>query len=57
MGEYRSQCGFCGASVGEISERTEEKVNTIYDCPRCRNNYCDQCRYEKQIDAKKVQLC
>lgn len=54
---YIPQCNFCGASVGEISERTKEQVNAIYDCPKCGVNYCDQCSYENEIDGESVQLC
>ncbi len=44
--EIKAYCIFCGSTVGQISDRTEGKVNAIYDCPRCNNNYCDQCSYE-----------
>ncbi len=50
-------CNFCGSTVGQISERTENRVNAVYDCPKCNVNYCDQCSYEKEIDGKSVQLC
>ncbi len=43
--------------VGELSDRTEEQVNAVYDCPKCRLNYCNQCSYEKEIDGQLVQLC
>jgi len=33
------------------------RVNAVYDCPKCNVNYCDQCSYEKEIDGKSVQLC
>ena len=39
-------CNFCGSTVGQISERTENRVNAVYDCPKCNVNYCDQCSYE-----------
>ena len=55
--EYRIQCNYCGASVGEISERTDEKVSAIYDCEKCVYNYCDQCSYETEINDKLVQKC
>lgn len=29
-----AQCHFCGASVGEIGEETEEIVTAIFDCPK-----------------------
>jgi hypothetical protein len=54
---YKSQCMFCGAQVGEISEITEELVNKIYYCPKCMENYCDQCSYEEKTDGKLEQLC
>ncbi|MDQ6962846.1 MAG: hypothetical protein Q9M28_10045 [Mariprofundaceae bacterium] len=50
-------CNYCGATVGEISGRTEEKVNAVYDCSRCRVSYCDQCSYGKDVDGKRVQFC
>ena len=43
----KAYCNFCGATVGQISQRTEEKTNTIYDCPKCNRYYCDQCSYSK----------
>ena len=54
---FAASCNYCGASVGEISERTEEQVEAVYDCLKCKVNYCDQCRYEKKIDGQLVQLC
>ncbi len=42
-GARKSRCSFCGASVGELSEATGEKVEAIYDCPRCMRSYCSQC--------------
>lgn len=56
-GKFKSQCMFCGAQVGEISQRTDELVNKIYYCSRCMKNYCDQCSYEKKTDEELVQLC
>ena len=53
----RAYCHFCGARVTEISERTEEKVSSIFDCPKCCLNYCDQCSYSKEINGEEVQLC
>ena len=50
-------CNYCGAKVGEISERTEEKVNAIYNCDKCCYNYCDQCSYETEENGKTVQKC
>jgi hypothetical protein len=53
----RAFCHFCGATVTEISERTDEIVSSIFDCPKCCLNYCDQCSYTKEINGKEVQLC
>jgi len=50
-------CIFCGAKVGQISERTGKSVSSIYDCPQCGVNYCDQCSYEAQINKRLVQVC
>jgi hypothetical protein len=55
--DFKAYCHFCGATVGQISDRTEEKVSSIYDCPKCRVNYCDQCSYGKEVDGKLVQFC
>ncbi len=52
---FEPQCMFCGASVGEISERTNKQVEVVYYCPKCRINYCSECSYEKEIDGK--QFC
>ncbi len=40
-------CDYCGALVGEISQRTEEMTHAIYECPKCDRYYCDQCSYNK----------
>jgi hypothetical protein len=53
----KAYCHFCGATVGQISDRTEEKVSAIYDCPKCKVNYCDQCSYGKNVNGKLVQFC
>lgn len=53
----KAYCFFCGSTVGQISDRTEEKVNAVYDCPKCNCNYCDQCSYEKVIEDEPVQSC
>jgi len=37
----QAYCHYCGASVGEISQRTEEQVYAVYDCLKCKSNYCD----------------
>ncbi|MFT5872494.1 MAG: hypothetical protein ACI8WT_001425 [Clostridium sp.] len=54
---YIPQCHFCGGSVGEISERTGGQVNAIFDCPKCKVNYCDQCSYEDEEKSNAVQKC
>jgi hypothetical protein len=54
---FKAYCHYCGATVGQISDRTEEKVNAIYDCPKCKVNYCDQCSYGKDMDGKLDQFC
>jgi hypothetical protein len=46
---------FCGARVGEISQRTEEMTHAIYDCPKCDRYYCGQCSYNK--DGFHFQFC
>jgi len=45
--DLKPYCTFCGSEVGQISERTNEKSNAIYDCPKCSRYYCDQCSYTK----------
>ncbi len=55
--DFKAYCHYCGATVGEISGRTEENVSVIYDCPKCTVNYCDQCSYEEDIDGNLVQIC
>ena len=50
-------CMFCGAKVGQISDRTNKPVTAVYYCEKCLKNYCDQCSYEEDIDGKSVQLC
>jgi len=55
--DYKAYCHFCGATVGQISDATGEKVSAIYDCPKCNVNYCDQCSYEKDVGGKLVQFC
>jgi len=56
-GKYEPYCHFCGSKIGQISERTDEKVNSIYDCEGCQVNYCDQCSYEKEKNGVKLQKC
>jgi hypothetical protein len=53
----KAYCIFCGSTVGQISDRTENRVNAVFYCSRCRANYCDQCSYEKEIDGVLVPLC
>ncbi len=53
----KAYCHFCGSTVGQISERTGEYANTIYDCEKCNANYCDQCSYGKEIKGQLVQFC
>jgi len=48
-------CHFCGSTVGQISEGTGEEVHAIYDCRKCRVNYCDQCSYFSEKDQ--IQRC
>ncbi len=54
----KAYCIFCGSTVGQISDRTDEIVTAIYDCPRCDSNYCDQCSYAKVTDdGISIQYC
>ena len=53
----KAYCFFCGSTIGQISDRTEENVTSIYDCLTCKSNYCDQCSYEKEVKGKLVQFC
>lgn len=57
MTTVKAYCIFCGSTVGQISDRTEDLVKAVYDCPKCKQNYCDQCSYEKEIDGQLMQLC
>ncbi len=50
-------CFFCGASVGEISESTDEVVVAVFNCPKCNMNYCDQCSYQPVDEKASVQRC
>lgn len=54
---FKAYCHYCGSTVGQISDRTENRVNAAYDCPKCMVTYCDQCSYEKDIDGRLEQLC
>ena len=55
--KLKAYCMFCGSTVGQISDRTEERVTAVYDCPKCEMNYCDQCSYAKEVEGQVVQLC
>lgn len=53
----KAYCIFCGSTVGQISDRTENRVNAVYDCPTCEKNYCDQCSYKKEDDGQTEYFC
>lgn len=55
--EYRPYCSFCGAHVGEKSERTGEMTTAIYYCAKCECNYCDQCSWARSEGDESVQIC
>lgn len=55
--KYLPYCHFCGARVGEISERTDEKATAIFYCKKCSTNYCDQCSYKTVENGKEIQKC
>jgi hypothetical protein len=55
--QFQAHCHYCGSTVGEISQRTEELTNAMYDCEKCNDNYCDQCSYENDIDGQVKQFC
>ena len=44
-------CGFCGANVGDISDRTGELTKAMYYCEECWRNYCDQCSDTKKANG------
>ncbi|MCP5016561.1 MAG: hypothetical protein GY938_15045 [Ketobacter sp.] len=44
-------CSFCGANVGDASDRTGELTKAMYYCEGCWRNYCDQCSYTKKADG------
>ena len=44
--DSKAYCHFCGSTVGQRSDRTEGIVEAVYDCPKCRVNYCSECTYE-----------
>jgi len=56
-GKYEPYCHFCSSKIGQISDRTNEKVNSIFICEKCDVNYCDQCSYEKTENGVKIQKC
>ncbi len=55
--ERKVYCSFCGASVGEESERTGQVATAIFYCPKCMRNYCDQCSYHPRDEEPLVQRC
>ncbi len=50
-------CMFCGAKVGQESQRTGETAAAMFWCERCKKNYCDQCSCSREADGKRVQYC
>ena len=52
----KPHCHFCGSTVGEISDPTEGIVNAVYDCLKCRVNYCSECTYEDG-DKQRCRRC
>ena len=50
-------CIFCGAKVGQKSDRTGKIATAMYWCEPCVRNYCDQCSYAKEIAGAPVQHC
>ena len=55
--EYTPCCHFCGGKVGEISDRTDELISSLYDCAKCNLNYCNQCSYETVEKNRTIQKC
>ncbi|MBV5329473.1 MAG: hypothetical protein JZU65_17920 [Chlorobium sp.] len=54
----QASCDYCGATVGEISGRTEEEVQAVYACAKCDTYYCDQCSYfSKDEQAQRCLRC
>lgn len=43
--------------MGQISNRTGEVDNAVYDCLKCKINYCDQYSCEKNINREAIQFC
>ncbi len=52
----KASCSYCGACVGEESQRTGKVATAIFDCPECKANYCDQCSYHREQEPS-VQKC
>ena len=50
-------CMFCGATVGQTSDRTGAEVTGVFYCPKCCKTYCDQCSYSEEAGGSRVQLC
>ena len=55
--DSKAYCNFCGSTVGQISDRTEGIVEAIYDCPKCKVNYCSQCAWIKEVSLDGIVLC
>lgn len=55
--QIKVYCHYCGSTVEEKSQRTEELITAMYDCEKCNVNYCDQCSCEKEIDGHVKQFC
>jgi len=55
--QSQTYCQYCGSTIGEISQRTEELIIAMYDCEKCKVNYCDQCSYPNDIDGQIKQFC
>lgn len=56
----KAHCHFCGSTVGQNSDRTEELVHAVYDCPKCNVNYCDQCsasQYGEDENDADIRIC
>ena len=56
-GESKAYCHFCGSTVGQISDRAEGRVEAVYDCPKCKVNYCSQCAWLKEDSLDGIALC
>ena len=56
----KTYCYFCGSTVGQTSDRTEELVHAVYDCSKCNVNYCDQCsvyKYKEDKNDADIRIC